>query len=58
MENGSFNSIVSKWYRNNNLGGLNLGWAVQVLIVFVKYRNKNLGRAERKFLDSYLGNWV
>ena len=26
--------------------------------IIFRYRNENLGGAERKSLDSYLGNWV
>ena len=35
-----------------------MGWKTGVLIVLKEYRNKNLGGAERKLLDSYLGKWV
>ena len=35
-----------------------MGWKIEVLIVFIKYRNKDIGGAERKFLDPYLGKWV
>ena len=31
---------------------------IKVLIVFIKYRNKDIGGAERKVLDPYLGKWV
>ena len=35
-----------------------MGWKIEVLIVFIKYRNKDIGGAERKLLDPYLGKWV
>ena len=35
-----------------------MGWKTKVLIVCIKYRNKDLGGAEIKLLDSYLGKWV
>ena len=31
---------------------------MKVIMVLIKYRNKDLGGAERKLLDPYLGNWV
>ena len=33
-------------------------WTFDFLIVFKESRNKNIGGAERKLSDSYLGNWV
>ena len=35
-----------------------MGWRIEVLIVFIKYRSKDIGGAERKLLDPYLGKWV
>ena len=35
-----------------------MGWKIEVLIVFKESRNNDMGWAERKLLDSYLGNWV
>ena len=35
-----------------------MGWEINGSIVFLKYRNNNVGGAERKLLYSYLGNWV
>ena len=35
-----------------------MGWKIEVLIVFIKYRNKDIEGAERKLLDPYLGKWV
>ena len=35
-----------------------MGWKLKVLIVFKRHRNNDLGGAERKLLDTNLGNWV
>ena len=35
-----------------------MGWKIEVLIVSIKYRSKDIGGAERKLLDPYLGKWV
>ena len=35
-----------------------MGFQNKVITVLKQSRNKNIGRAERKLLDSCLGNWV
>ena len=35
-----------------------MGWETEISVAFEEYRHQNLGGAERKLLDSYLGNWV